>query len=57
MFAFTANVNRLLKGEKLKILCFEKGTIICEAANYFKHFKMKYIKFYKTVIYSMTNYT
>jgi len=41
MFAFTANVNRVLKGEKLKMLCSEEGTILCQAENYFKHFKMK----------------
>lgn len=41
MFAFTANVNRVLKGEKLKILCSEEGTILCQAEIYFKHFKMK----------------
>lgn len=47
MFAFTANVNRVLKGEKLKMLCSEEGTILCLAENYYKHFKMKKHKILK----------
>lgn len=47
IFAFTSNVNRLLKGEKLKMLCSEGGKILHLAEYYYKHFKLKKHKILK----------
>lgn len=47
IFSFTSNVNRLLRGEKLKMLCSEGGSIFYLAENYYKHFKLKKHKILK----------
>lgn len=41
MFTFISNINRLLKGEKLKALCSESDQILGFAEQYYKHNKFK----------------
>lgn len=41
MFTFISNINRLLKGEKLKALCSESDQILYFAEQYYKHNKLK----------------